>query len=189
MIARRTSSRCARAERCVGSRCSALQRKYVDGAIGRTWQIGSTPYAARCWSMKVTITSVGGRAPPVRNTRTLSSESRSRGAARRLRVRAVSGAARSSVVRPGRWPASRSAWRTQRRSTSTGTPDFLGDRSNRRPLRRMVLADARAPVERRVHGAPGSTCLVVPWGTILSQNAPSDETRYGSGWKGWIGWQ
>jgi len=48
MIARRISSRCARAERRVGSRCSALHRKYVEGAIGKTWQIGSTPYVARC---------------------------------------------------------------------------------------------------------------------------------------------
>src|SRR5205085_1772194 len=32
--------------------------------------------------------------------------------------------ARSSVVRPGRWPASRSAWRTHRRSASTVHPIF-----------------------------------------------------------------
>ena len=32
-----------RAERRAGSRCSALQRKYADGAIGRTSPIGSTP--------------------------------------------------------------------------------------------------------------------------------------------------
>jgi len=70
LIAFSTSSRIARADRLVGSACSALRRKYVDGAIGRTRQIGSTPYVARCWSMKVTITSVGGRAPPGRNTRT-----------------------------------------------------------------------------------------------------------------------
>jgi hypothetical protein len=43
MIARSTSSHCARAERRVGSRCSALCRKYVDGAIGSIVQIDSTP--------------------------------------------------------------------------------------------------------------------------------------------------
>ena len=43
MIARRTSSCCARAERLCGSRCSALCRKYVDGAIGTAAQINSTP--------------------------------------------------------------------------------------------------------------------------------------------------
>jgi hypothetical protein len=47
MIARSTSSRNARAERRVGSRCSALRRKYVDGAIGTTRQIGSTPKVFR----------------------------------------------------------------------------------------------------------------------------------------------
>jgi hypothetical protein len=36
-----------RVERWRGSRCSALCRKYVDGAIGTTRQIDSTPYTVR----------------------------------------------------------------------------------------------------------------------------------------------
>jgi hypothetical protein len=44
---------------------------------GSTLQIGSTPYNARCSSMNDTIISVGGRAPPVRNTRRPSAGSRS----------------------------------------------------------------------------------------------------------------
>ena len=43
MTARRTSSNWARVERRVGSRCAALHPMYVDGAIGKTRQIGSTP--------------------------------------------------------------------------------------------------------------------------------------------------
>jgi hypothetical protein len=43
MIAFSTSSRMARAARFAGSTCSAFRRKYVDGAIGTTPQIGSTP--------------------------------------------------------------------------------------------------------------------------------------------------
>ena len=38
----------------------------MDGAIGSTSQIGSTPYVPRCASMNATITALGGRAPPVR---------------------------------------------------------------------------------------------------------------------------
>jgi hypothetical protein len=43
MIAFSTASRSARAERFVGSAWAAFHRKYVDGAIGTTRQIGSTP--------------------------------------------------------------------------------------------------------------------------------------------------
>ena len=51
----------------------------VDGAIGSTAQIGSTPTTARWSAMNWTIvaTSSGGRAPPGRNTRTLSAGSHS----------------------------------------------------------------------------------------------------------------
>jgi hypothetical protein len=37
-------------------------------------------------------------------------------------VRTVDADKRSSVVRPARWPASRSAWRTHRRSVSVVQP-------------------------------------------------------------------
>lgn len=36
----------------------------MDGVIGDTAQIDSTPHCARCWSMKGSITSLGGEAPP-----------------------------------------------------------------------------------------------------------------------------
>src|SRR5436190_9370254 len=51
MIARSSSSRCARVERFVGSVCCALCRKYVDGAIGSSVQIDSTPWIPRWASM------------------------------------------------------------------------------------------------------------------------------------------
>ena len=65
------------------------QENTVEGAIGTTRQIGSTPYCARCWSMKRTITSLGGRAPPVRKTPPPSSRSHWRVSVRRFRVRAA----------------------------------------------------------------------------------------------------
>ncbi len=43
MMAFSTSSRIARADRLAGSACAAFRRKYVDGAIGTTRQIDSTP--------------------------------------------------------------------------------------------------------------------------------------------------
>src|SRR5439155_15225891 len=46
-------------------------------AIGSTPQIGSIPNFSRWSSMKVTITSLGGRAPPSRNTPTPAAGSRS----------------------------------------------------------------------------------------------------------------
>ena len=46
------------------------------------WRLdGSAPYASRCASMKPTITSTGGRAPPSQNTLTRCAGSRSPGAA------------------------------------------------------------------------------------------------------------
>ena len=127
MIARSTSSRCARAERRVGSRRSACARKYVDGAIGNTRQIGSTPYARDASSMK--RHHHFGR-------RSSSAWAKNADAFRRISFARFSSKFsrsscfnrwRSSVVRPGRWPASRSAWRTQRRNASTVQPSLLGD--------------------------------------------------------------
>jgi IS30 family transposase len=63
--------------------------KYTDGAIGRTSQTGSTPNFPRCSSMNRTITCVGGRAPPWRNTPTRVEGSRWPGAARSSRARAA----------------------------------------------------------------------------------------------------
>jgi hypothetical protein len=56
----------------------------VEGAIGRTSQIGSTPCASRCASMKPTITSTGGRAPPWQDTLTPCAGSHSPGTSGRL---------------------------------------------------------------------------------------------------------
>jgi DNA repair protein RadD len=54
-----------------------------------TAQIGSTPKSSRWASMKRAITSLGGRAPPSRNTLTPVAGSRWRAAARRSRARAA----------------------------------------------------------------------------------------------------
>src|SRR6056297_610106 len=54
--------------------------RVTDGAIGRTFQIGLTPCASRCASMKPTITSTGGRVPPSQNMPTPCAGSRSPGA-------------------------------------------------------------------------------------------------------------
>ena len=55
MAIRKSSSRLARAGRGGGSTCRAWCRKYVEGAIGNTAQIGSTPYVARWSSTNWTI--------------------------------------------------------------------------------------------------------------------------------------
>ena len=69
MAIRKSSSRLARAGRGGGFTCRAGCRKYVEGAIGNTAQIGSPPYVARWSSTNWTITSLGGRAPPGQNMR------------------------------------------------------------------------------------------------------------------------
>jgi hypothetical protein len=56
MAARSTSSRCTRAARLDGSRRCRSHASYVDGAIGSTAQIGSTPETWRCSSMNDTGT-------------------------------------------------------------------------------------------------------------------------------------
>ena len=87
----RCTARCPRppAARCSGStgcgcrrRCGApalfrgpdvkraLRTYYVVAVIGTSVQIYSNPYAARCSSMNVTMSSVGGRVPPGRKART-----------------------------------------------------------------------------------------------------------------------
>ena len=88
------------------------------------------------------------------------------------RAPALSARARSSVVRPARWPASRSAWRTQRRSVSVVQPSFRRDRRNRRPLRAVLGACAPAPSGRRAHAPPGNTCSVVPWAPSSHRMGP-----------------
>ena len=93
-----------------------------DGAIGSIAQIGSTPYSARLSSMNSTITSVGGRAPPGRNTPTPCAESRWPASAPDSRARDPSSRSRSELVRPRPCPASRSACRTHFRSVSAVQP-------------------------------------------------------------------
>ena len=74
--------------------------------------------------MNATITSVGGRAPPGRNTPTPSAGSRSPAAARGSRAPAPGAAPARSSSAPGRCPASRSACRTHFRSVSAVQPIF-----------------------------------------------------------------
>jgi len=54
------ASRLARAGSRSGSARCAACAWYVDGAIGSTLQIGSTPLSARCSSMKAIMTGTGG---------------------------------------------------------------------------------------------------------------------------------
>src|SRR5690606_14932490 len=60
-----------------------------------------TPYVARSWSMKATITSVGGRAPPARNTPTPCARSRWPASARAPRAPTPSPAAGRRSSRRG----------------------------------------------------------------------------------------
>jgi len=84
----------------------------------------------------------------------------------------------SSVVRPGRLPASRSACRTHRRRASTCNP------ISRRPIESSPTAtDARGhgrrPCGRRVHRVRGSTCSVVSWATSsLGIGPPTTPVRF-----------
>ncbi len=52
---------------------------------------------------------------------------------------------RSSLVRPGRWPRSRSACRTQLAQRLAGAADLRRNRADRRPLRGVIAAGAPAP--------------------------------------------
>ena len=90
--------------------------------------------------MNATITSLGGRAPPGQNTRTPSRRISFARFSSRISRSSSFNRWRSSVVRPGRWPASRSAWRTHRRSVSVVQPSLAGDGRDRRPLGRMLWA-------------------------------------------------
>ena len=56
----------ARSDAPEGSRSAALRWGQVDGAIGHTRQIGSTPNSLRDSSMKAATCGTGGRAPPGR---------------------------------------------------------------------------------------------------------------------------
>ena len=75
-------------------------RSRSTGRSAAALQIGSTPYASRCSSMNDTITSVGGRAPPGRNTPTPCAGSRWPASAHGSPARAPSAAhARRSSAR------------------------------------------------------------------------------------------
>ena len=85
-------------------------------------------------------------------------------------------AARSSVVRPGRWPASRSAWRTQRRSVSVRAArasraiasESPPTATDARPRARSTSRTARSRTS-------GEYLLGRAMGSILSTNGPSDK--------------
>ena len=115
---------------------------------------------SRCSSMKATITSLGGRAPPARNTPTPCEESRWRASARDSRARAPSAAHARRVVSPGRAAG-----------VSLGLPHPLPqrlrraahlrrDRTDRRPLRRVLRPAARTPAAPPAPEPPPDTCLV-----------------------------
>src|SRR5262245_31054688 len=114
--------------------------------------------------MNAIITSLGGRAPPGRNTRTPSSEFRWRVAARSSHVQAVSdaGVHRSSGLAAGRCHAQPDG------PTAEGLPRCI--RVSRRPIESHSTA-IRGPPYAPALGGPhahavlGSTLRVVPWAT------------------------
>ena len=63
MCSRNCASRRTRAGNRPRSAFRALPSWYIDGAIGSSPQIGSTPYSSRCASMNDVMAWVGGRAP------------------------------------------------------------------------------------------------------------------------------
>lgn len=142
-----------------GSTCCALWSTYVDGAIGSTAQVGSTPCWCRCWSRKATITSLGGRTPPGRETRTPFEESRRPASIRSAPVPVVS-TGHAHRRQAGRCPASRSA------GEPTGVTLPSCSPVSRRPLGswptvRMLVGVVKRPSGPRAHAAPGRTCWVV----------------------------
>src|SRR5438034_3469561 len=112
--------------------------------------------------MNATITSVGGRAPPGRKTRTLSAGSRSPGAApdSRARARAAAAARPSSGPRAGRRPAHAAA------PTSAASRPYT--RSSPRSIRSPPIASrarpaAPTPAAPPAPAPPVRTRSVVPW--------------------------
>src|SRR5437899_1057750 len=82
--------------------------------------------------------------------------------------------ARSSVVRPGRWPVSRSAWRTHRRNTSTGPPIFSA--TDRIAPHCDGYSGACSKTIRTARSRnSGEYLLRRPMGPILPLNGPSDK--------------
>ena len=142
-----------------------MPRKYVAGAIGRTAPIGSTPYVSHSASMKATIASVGGRAPPAQKTPRPSAESH--------------WPAGPHVPAPSSGPALRcSDPGIVRRRAQLGAPSDAASpqctRSYRPPTKSSPTAsraDARdrTPVAPLAPGPLVSTSSVFPW-TPSSQN-------------------
>src|SRR5262245_43642258 len=82
--------------------------------------------------------------------------------------------ARSSVVRPGRCPLSRSAWRTHRRNTSTGQPIFSA--TDRIAPHCEGYSGACSKTIRTARSRnSGEYLLRRPMGPILPLNGPSDK--------------
>src|SRR5947208_5363192 len=121
--------------------------------------------------MKPTITSLGGRAPPVRNTRTLSSESHWRVLARDSRARVL------SVAVARRWPGPRAVPHLAR----PGAPSVAASRScirasprwtQSRPTATGARRRARGPSEPRAHVLRESIDSVVPWAPSSQRMGP-----------------
>src|SRR5437867_864971 len=129
--------------------------------------------------MKAPITSVGGRAPPGRNTRTPSARSRWRVGARDSRARARAAAA----ARPSSGPPA------YRRRAHAAAPIFAASqpctRSSPRSIRSPPTASrarpaAPAPSAPPAPAPPVRTCSLVPWLHPLKVRSLR-ESRGGSG--------
>lgn len=132
-------------------RSHGLSTRSVDGAIGDSSQIGSTPYSFRCASMKRTITPVSSRAPPGRNRQTPCGGSRWSAEAREPHARAPSGApARSSSGPPA-----------VRRSAPPGEPTAAAAppctrSSRRRTGSQLTASGVRSPAPDQAHLSSGA---------------------------------
>jgi hypothetical protein len=116
-------------------------------------QIGSTLCALRCSSMNATITSVGGRTPPVRNMPTSN-------AGPRWLVVALDSPARSpssASAQPGRSPAITLGSPHPLSKRLRCAPNLPRNRPDRRPLRLCTRSGAPAPSEPPALGLPLNT--------------------------------
>ena len=135
----------------------------VDGAIGSTAQIGSTPNTARWSAMNWTIvaTSSGGRAPPGRHTRTLSAGSHSPASAHGPRAPAPS----TAPARSSSGPADAQHHAAPAAPTSAASPPCSrasAPPTAAPPTLRRGPPGAPRPSGRHVRALPETTDLDVP---------------------------
>ena len=170
-MARKTASDVLQSANLDGRPVVSSRRNVAARAMGSTAHIGSTPYASRSASMKATVTSVGGLAPPARKTTRPSAESRS-----------LAGAPDSPAPASSPGPALRSSGpagvpcharlgapndaASRRCSRSCQPPTGSPPTASRADARDRTLPDWHAP------GLPVSISSVFPWTTSCQDTDP-----------------